>query len=44
MATYFTFADGNRADAFRWSTVIVLIALGAWTAVSAWRTQPDELR
>jgi hypothetical protein len=40
---YWTFDDGNRADAFRWATVIALIALGAWTAVTAWRTTSTEL-
>ena len=35
---YFTLEDGNRADWFRWLTVIVLVALGGWTARSAWRT------
>ncbi len=35
---YFTVEDGNRADWFRWLTVIVLVALGGWTALSAWRT------
>ena len=30
---YFTFDDGNRADWFRWSTVLVLVALGAWTSL-----------
>lgn len=36
---YWTF-DGNRADLFRWATVLVLIALGAWTARTAWRALP----
>lgn len=35
---YFTLEDGNRADWFRWLTVIVLVALGSWTALTAWRT------
>lgn len=34
---YFTLDDGNRADAFRWLTVVALIGLGAWTARTAWR-------
>lgn len=29
-------SDGNRADLFRWATVLVLIALGVWTARTAW--------
>lgn len=35
---YFTLEGGNRADWFRWLTVIVLVALGSWTALTAWRT------
>lgn len=35
---YFTIEDGNRADWFRWVTVIVLVVLGGWTALTAWRT------
>ena len=34
---YWTFEEGNRADFVRWATVVVLIALGAWTAATAWR-------
>ena len=34
---YWTFEEGNRADVLRWATVVVLIALGAWTAATAWR-------
>jgi hypothetical protein len=41
---YYTFADGTRADAFRWLTVLVLVGLGAWTAVRAWRADPQDLR
>ena len=40
---YFTLEDGNRADAFRWLTVVVLIALGAWTALTAWRADAEEI-
>ncbi|MCU1428175.1 MAG: hypothetical protein JWL83_2175 [Actinomycetia bacterium] len=36
---YWTAKDGNRADWFRWTTVLVLIALGIWTATSAWRAR-----
>jgi hypothetical protein len=36
---YWTAADGNRADWFRWTTVLVLIALGASTATVAWRAR-----
>jgi len=32
---YWTF-DGNRADLFRWATVLVLIAVGTSTARTAW--------
>lgn len=39
---YWTFADGNRADWFRWTTVLVIIAVGAFTGTTAWRT-PREL-
>lgn len=38
---YFTLEDGNRADWFRWTTVVVLIALGAWTARAAWRSEAE---
>jgi hypothetical protein len=37
---YWTPADGNRADWFRWTTVLVLIALGTWIALTAWRALP----
>ena len=33
---YWTPADGNRADAIRWATVIGAIGIGAWTAWTAW--------
>jgi hypothetical protein len=39
---YWTSADGNRADWFRWTTVVVIIAVGALVAVSAWRTPRDS--
>ncbi len=38
---YWTPADGNRADWFRWTTVLVLIALGIYTAVTALRAPRD---
>jgi hypothetical protein len=38
---YFTLDDGNRADLFRWATVVALIALGAWTARTAWRADAE---
>ena len=34
---YWTPADGNRADWFRWATVLVIIAVGAVSGVTAWR-------
>ena len=40
---YWTSADGNRADWFRWATVLVLIALGAGTATAAWRARTDAI-
>jgi hypothetical protein len=40
---YWTSADGNRADWFRWATVLVLIALGAGTAIAAWRASSDAI-
>jgi len=39
---YWTFGAGNRADWFRWTTVLVLIALGAWTATTALRAPRAE--
>jgi hypothetical protein len=30
--------DGNRADLPRWASVVILIALGWWTATTAWRS------
>ena len=39
---YWTFDEGNRADVLRWATVVVLIALGAWTAATAWRSSTIE--
>ena len=38
---YWTSADGNRADWFRWTTVLVIIAVGAFTAIAAWRAPRD---
>jgi hypothetical protein len=39
---YWTFDDGNRADWFRWTTVLVIIAVGAITATIAWRAPRDS--
>lgn len=38
---YWTVADGNRADWFRWTTVLVIIAVGALVATTAWRAPRD---
>ena len=38
---YWTSADGNRADWFRWTTVLVIIAVGAITGTAAWRGPRD---
>jgi len=40
---YWTAADGNRADLIRWTTVLVIIAIGTVTGIAAWRTSPDVL-
>jgi hypothetical protein len=37
---YWTSADGSRADWFRWTTVLVIIAVGAWIVATAWRELP----
>ncbi len=38
---YWTPAEGNRADWFRWATVLVIIAVGALLGTTAWRASPD---
>jgi hypothetical protein len=38
---YWTSADGNRADWFRWTTVLIIIAVGAVTGSAAWRARRD---
>jgi hypothetical protein len=38
---YWTSADGNRADWFRWTTVLVIIVVGAFTGMAAWRAPRD---
>ena len=38
---YWTAADGNRADWFRWTTVLVIIAVGAFTGIAAFRAPRD---
>jgi hypothetical protein len=40
---YWTPANGNRADWIRWTTVVTIIAVGAFTASTAWRAPPDLL-
>ena len=39
---YWTSADGNRADWFRWTTVLVIIAVGGFVGTTAWRA-PREI-
>jgi len=34
---YWTPAAGNRADWFRWTTVLVIIAVAVFTGITAWR-------
>ena len=38
---YWTAADGNRADWIRWTTVLVIIAVGGIMGMTAWRASPD---
>jgi hypothetical protein len=38
---YWTPTDGNRADWIRWTTVLVIIAVGGLTGATAWRASPD---
>lgn len=38
---YWTSADGNRADWFRWTTVLVIIAVGGFVGMTAWRAPRD---
>lgn len=40
---YWTSADGNRADWFRWTTVLVIIAVGGLLATTARRASRDLL-
>ena len=39
---YWTAADGNRADVIRWTTVLVIIGIGAVTGITAWRASLDQ--
>ena len=38
---YWTNASGNRADWFRWTTVLVIIAVGGVVGTTAWRAPRD---
>ena len=40
---YWTAADGNRADWIRWTTVLVIIAVGGIMGMTAWRASPDVI-
>ena len=39
---YWTSASGNRADWFRWTTVLVIVAVGGFVGATAWRA-PREI-
>ena len=40
---YWTAADGNRADWIRWTTVLMIIAVGGIMGMTAWRASPDVI-